>query len=78
MARIGITLDENFNERFSALAELRNKKPSTLAAEIIKSYMETCKADIDNILRVKADYEKNVAELRNREKNSSDDETAKK
>ena len=73
MARIGITLDETQNERFCALAELRNKKPSTFAAEIIKSYTETFKTEIDDILRVKADYEKNVAELRKCRAQSDDE-----
>lgn len=74
MARIGITFDARTSERFSALAELMNRKPTTLAAEIIKSYMETRKAEIDRVLRVKADYEKSVAKLR--EDASFDDDRA--
>lgn len=68
MARIGITLSEELNEKFCALAELDGTKPSTLAVEVIKAYMDTRKVDVDNALRVRADYEKNIAELRKKKK----------
>lgn len=71
MARIGITLDDKLNERFSALSELDGKKPSTLALEIVKDYMEARKVDIDNALRVRADYEKKIAELRKQKTRAS-------
>ena len=67
--RIGITFDDEQNKRFLALAEFYRKKPATLANEIIKAHMKACAADIDSILQARADYEKKVDELR--EKNSS-------
>ena len=66
--RIGLTLDIEQNKRFMALAEFDRKKPATLASEIVKAYMETRADDIDSILRAKADYEKNVDQLRNKSK----------
>lgn len=63
--RIGLTLDTEQNKRFLALAEFDKKKPATLANEIVTAYMETRAADIDLILRAKADYEKSIDELRN-------------
>lgn len=62
--RIGITLGTELTKRFVALAEFDKKKPATLAAEIVKAYMDTRAADIDSILNAKATYEKNVEELR--------------
>lgn len=64
MARIGITLNDELNKRFEVLAELEEKKPSTLAAEILKNYMETRKPDIDGVISIRAAYEKNIAEFR--------------
>lgn len=66
--RIGLTLDNEQNKRFIALAEFDKKKPATLASEIVKAYMDTRADDIDSILRAKATYEKNVDELRNKKK----------
>ncbi|MBR0060827.1 MAG: hypothetical protein IJP68_05040 [Selenomonadaceae bacterium] len=62
--RIGITFDEEQNKRFLALAEFYKKKPATLANEIIKAHMKACAPDIDSILQARADYEKKVDELR--------------
>lgn len=64
--RIGLTLDNEQNRRFLALAEFDQKKPATLAAEIVKTYMDTRADDIDSILRARADYEQSVDKLRNK------------
>ena len=64
--RIGLTLDTEQNRRFMALAEFDQKKPATLAAEIVKAYMDARADDIDSILRAKADYEQSVDKLRNK------------
>lgn len=68
MARIGITFDDTQNERFCALAEFDNVKPTTLAANVIKAYMDERASDIEAALRVRADYEKTIAELRKQKK----------
>ena len=73
--RIGLTLDNEQNKRFLALAEFDKKKPATLANEIVKAYMESRAADIDLILRAKADYEKNIDALRNK-RNVNDNSVA--
>lgn len=62
--RIGLTFDEQTNKKFLALAELVNKKPATLATEIVKNYMATRESDIERVLQMKRDYEKKIAELR--------------
>ena len=64
--RIGISLGNEQNKRFLALAEFDKKKPATLASEIVKAYMDTRADDIDSILRAKATYEKNIDELRSK------------
>ena len=68
--RIGITLDDKLAERFGALAEFDNIKPTTLAANIIKTYMEGRASDIEAALRVRDDYQKKIAELRKQKKAS--------
>lgn len=75
MARIGLTLDENSFRKLAALASIEGKKISTLAAEIVKSYVANRADDveeIDEILQAKADYDENVERLRARlrEKNN--------
>ena len=72
--RIGITLDDRDSEKFCALAELENKKPATLATEILKACIQTRNADIEKILRARATYQRNIAELRK----SADEEPLKK
>lgn len=62
--RIGVTLSEEDNRRFMALAEMDNKKPATLAAEIILAFMGERAGEIDSILKAKAEYEKKIAGLR--------------
>lgn len=74
--RIGLTLGTVLNKRFMALAEFDRKKPATLAAEIVKAYMDARADDIDSILRAKADYEQSVDKLRN--KHNADVKPAKK
>ena len=69
--RIGITFDDEQNKRFLALAEYYKKKPATLANEIIKAHMKACAEDIDSILQARADYEKKVDELREKNLTSS-------
>lgn len=66
--RIALTLDTNQNKRFMALAEFDKKKPATLAAEIIKTYMDTRAGDIDSILQARELYEQSVDRLRNKMK----------
>ena len=68
--RIGLSLSSEMGRRFEALAEFDRKRPATLATDIIKAYMDTRAGDIEKVLRVKADYEKNVEELRNNQKKS--------
>lgn len=62
--RIGITFSEEDNRRFMALAEMDNKKPATLAAEIILAFMDKRAGEIDSILKAKDEYEKKIAGLR--------------
>lgn len=62
--RIGITLSEEDSRRFMALAEMDNKKPATLAAEIILTFMDERAGEIDSILKAKDEYEKKIAGLR--------------
>ena len=64
MARIGISLDTEQMRRFEALAALENKRPATLAAELVKRYMSAHAKDIDLILHAKDKYESSVAQLR--------------
>lgn len=69
--RIAITFDKELNKRFMALAEFDQKKPATLAADILKAYMDARAADIDSILQAKADYEKSLDRLRNKNANKT-------
>lgn len=62
--RIGVTFSEEDNRRFVALAEMDNKKPATLAAEIILAFMDKRAGEIDSILKAKDEYEKKIAGLR--------------
>lgn len=62
--RIGVTLEDDFYEKFCALGEFDNKRPATLATEILKEYMKSRDADIAKILQAKADYQKNVQKIR--------------
>ena len=64
MARIGITLDDMQAQRLNALAKLDNKKPTTLATEILLSYMTARAEDIEKVLAANAEYERAVEELR--------------
>ena len=63
-ARIGLTFDEQTNKKFLALAELDNKKPATLATEIVKNYMATREKDIERVLQMQSEYQKKIAALR--------------
>ena len=56
MARIGITLDDMQAQRLNALAKLDNKKPTTLATEILLSYMTARAEDIEKVLAANAEY----------------------
>jgi hypothetical protein len=62
--RIAISFNEELNRRFFALAEFDRVKPATLAAQILKNYMDSRTDDIDSVLKVRADYEKNIEQLR--------------
>lgn len=64
MARIGISLDTEQMRRFEALAALENKRPATLAAQIILGYMQGRSKEIEPILRARAAYDDSVAKVR--------------
>lgn len=64
LARIGISLDSEQMRRFEALAEFEDKRPATLAAELVKRYMAAHARDIELILHAKDKYDSSVAQLR--------------
>lgn len=72
MARIGITLDDMQAQRLNALAKLDNKKPTTLATEILLSYMTARAEDIEKVLAANAEYERAVEELRKQKDSEAD------
>ena len=67
--RIGITFDDEQYQRFMALSEFEEKKPATLAAEIVKAYVSKRSADVDSILTARQEYQQRIDTLR-RSKNS--------
>lgn len=73
--RVYITLDRDSFSKLEALSVFGNKPTATLAAEIVKDYVDKRADEIEEvkeILRAKADYEESVKKLRERvrEKNS--------
>ena len=64
MARIGVSLNSEQMRRFEALSALEQKRPATLAAELIMRYMTTRKSEIDEIICARATYDKTVAKVR--------------
>lgn len=64
MARIGVSLNDEQMRRFEALSNLEQKRPATLAADLILHYMSKHKREIDLILRARAAYDDSVAKVR--------------
>ena len=77
MARIGITLDENFYEKFKVLSSIEGKKPSTLAFELVKEYIEKHDAElVEELVQAAKSYDDKVEQIRTRirEKDLTNDE----
>ena len=63
--RVGLTLDAEQYARLVALAEFDGTNPSALAREVLLAHLETRAEDIDLVMKQKAEYEKNLEQLRN-------------
>ncbi|MBR0061330.1 MAG: hypothetical protein IJP68_07600 [Selenomonadaceae bacterium] len=72
MARIGVSLNEEQMRRFEALADLEQKRPATLAAELIMRHMSEHKREIDLILRARDAYANSLAKVRTEDFNASE------
>ena len=72
--QLGLRLDmENFRV-LEALAICEGTSPTSLANKVVKEYLAQCHlsaSDVDEILKVKADYDSGVEEIRARIRSNS-------
>ena len=70
--RIGVTFTFEDYQRFLALAAFDDVKPATLAAEILKEYMDKRTDDIDLALDAKKKFDTTLANTRNSRRLTAD------
>ena len=71
MARIGITLDEETFAKFKVLSIIEGKKPSTLATDLVKGYIDSCGNELDDklvdeLIKAQTNYDESIAKVRAR------------
>lgn len=67
--QLGLRLDMKNFRVLEALAIYEGTAPTTLATKIVKEYLAQCHlsaSDVDEILKVKADYDSGVEKIRAR------------